>query len=232
MLRARKHRKVSMTKVSKQEPEAEFCQHPSASRVANQVSCEPKYPLQKSPAEASGVVMPKSRLSREEKGKMPICSSNTANRKVTTAIIPSPNSRAATPCAGLVLMSEATVPRRTRRVHDSEARGKVLPKANRLRSSIAGKAPQRASLSSSSGAKLALCGEARTEALFSANPLCGDKRSRTSSYARSKSASGLDGLGPTGSDLREFLTNKRKSESFRTTPCCQLLTTGSSSERF
>ena len=28
MLRARKHRKVSMTKISKQEPEAEFCQTP------------------------------------------------------------------------------------------------------------------------------------------------------------------------------------------------------------
>ena len=71
------------------------------------------------------------------------------------------------------------------------------------------------------GVSKVLSREARTEALFSANPLCGDKRSRTSSYARSKRASVLDRLGPTGSDLREFLTNKRKSESFRTTPCCQ-----------
>ena len=89
-------------------------------------------------------------------------------------------------------MSEATVPQR---MHD-------------VRNSIADKAPQRASLSSSSSAKLALCGgakglslsadsvayaastskgipkalnrDARAEALFSANPLCGDKRSRTS----------------------------------------------------
>ena len=43
MPRARKHRKVSMTKVSKHEPEVEFCQHPSTLRVANQVPCEPKY---------------------------------------------------------------------------------------------------------------------------------------------------------------------------------------------
>ena len=36
-------------------------------------------------------------------------------------------------------MSEATVPQRTRRVQDREARAKVLSKANPLRSSIAGK---------------------------------------------------------------------------------------------
>ena len=47
MLRARKHRKVSTTKVSKQKPEAEFCQHPSASRMASQVPCEPKHTLPK-----------------------------------------------------------------------------------------------------------------------------------------------------------------------------------------
>ena len=43
MLHARKNRKVSMAKA----PEAEFCQHPSASRVAGQVPCEPKSPLLK-----------------------------------------------------------------------------------------------------------------------------------------------------------------------------------------
>ena len=123
-------------------------------------------------------------------------------------------------------------------------------KANRLRSSTADKAPQRAPPSGSSSAKLLPCGgakglslstdsvayaasapkgvskvlsrAARAEAPCSANPLCGDKRSRTSSYARSKRASTLDRLGPTGSDLREFLTNKRKSESFQiTSPYCQ-----------
>ena len=127
-------------------------------------------------------------------------------------------------------MSEATVPQPTREVH----------------SRIADKAPQRAPLSSLSSAELAPCGgvkglspsadivayaasapkgvskvlsrEARAEVLLCANPLCGDKRSRTSSYARSKRASALDRLGPIGSDLREFLTNERKSESFRTTP--------------
>ena len=142
MLRARKHRKVSMTKVSKQKPEAEFCQHPSASRVANQVPCESKYPLpkrmwrpkQKSLAKASGVATPKPRLSREEKGKMPICPNNAASREVTTTIIPSPNSRAAMPHAGFVLMSEATVQQCTRRVYSCEARAKVPSEANCLRS--------------------------------------------------------------------------------------------------
>ena len=130
---------------------------------------------------------------------MPVCS----NHKVTTVIIPSSNLRAAMPRAGLVLMSEATVPQRTRRVH-------------RLRSSIAGNAPQRAPLSGSSGSKLALRGEARTQALLSVDPFCRDKRSRTSSYTRSKRASVLDCLGPSGSDLQELLTNKQTSSS-----CCQ-----------
>ena len=43
MLHARKHRRVSMAKA----PEAEFCEHPSASRVASQIPCEPKSPLSK-----------------------------------------------------------------------------------------------------------------------------------------------------------------------------------------
>ena len=115
-------------------------------------------------------------------------------------------------------MSKAIVPQRTHWVHDSEARAKILSKANPLRSSIAGKAPQRAPLSGSSSAKLALGGEGRTEALFSANPFCRDKRSRTLSYVRSKRASTLDCLGSNGPDLRELLASKQKSESFRTTP--------------
>jgi len=186
------------------------------------------------------------RLSREEKGKMPACSNNAASREVTAATIPSPNSRATTR-ASFGLMSEATVPQHTRDLHSRKVRTKTLSKANHLHSSTMDKAPQRAPLSSSSSTKLMLCGEAKglslsadsiassapegfskvlsrgakTEALFSANPLCGDKRSRTSSYTRSKRASALDRLGPTGSDLREFLTNKQKSESFQTTSCCQ-----------
>ena len=199
MLRARKHRKVSTTKVSEQKPEAEFCQHPSALRVADQVPCEPKYPLpkrmwrpkQKSLVEASGIATPKPRLSHKEKGKMPVSSNNAASREVTTAIIPSPDSRVATPCASLIHMSEATIPQRTHRVHDRETRAEVL---------------------------------------FSANPFCRDKRNGTSSYKRPKRASTRDCSGSNGPDLRELLANKRKSESFRTTPpyCqqkgCQLVT--------
>ena len=219
----------STAKVSEQKPEAEFCQHPPASRVANQVLCEPKpkrmwRPKQKSLTEASGVATPEPRLSRKEKGKRPLCSSNAADHEVTTVIIPSPDSRAATPCASLVHMSKATVPQRTHRVHDREARAKVLSKANPLRSSIAGKAPQRAPLSSSSSTKLAPIGEARTEALFSAIPFCGDKRSRTLSYVRSKRASALDCLGHTWPDLRELLTNKQTSPSCCQQVGCQLVT--------
>ena len=65
---------------------------------------------------------------------------------------------------------------------------------------------------------------------FSANPFCRDKRNGTSSYERPKRASTRDCSGSNGPDLRELLANKRKSESFRTTPpyCqqkgCQLVT--------
>jgi len=95
MLHARKHRKVSMAKASEQKPEAEFCRHPSASRVAGQVPCEPMSPLSKQmwrPKQsalykASGVAAPQVRLSREEKSKMPACSNKAASREVTTATI-------------------------------------------------------------------------------------------------------------------------------------------------
>ena len=164
--------------------------------------------------EVSGVATPQVRLSRKEKGKMPACSVETVSREVTTTM-PSPNSGAVTPHASLILMSEATVPQGT---HD-------------VRSNIADKVPQCASLPSSSSAKLALCSgakglslsvdsgayaasapkdipkvlsrEVRARALFSANYLRGDKKNRTSSYAQSNIASALDRLGPTGSDLRD-----------------------------
>ena len=166
---------------------------------------------------------------------MPACSDEIASREATTTTMPSPKSGAVTPRASLVLMSEATVPQGTHDVHSREA---------------GTKAPQRASLPSSSSTKLALRSgakgsslsvdsgayaastpkdipkalsrEARAEALFSANPLYGDKKNMTSSYVQPNRASALDRLGPTGSDLREFLTNKRKSESFPISLfCCQ-----------
>ena len=156
MLHARKHRKVSMAKVSKQKSEAESCQHHPASRVANLVPCEPKSPLskqmwrpkQKALYEASDVTTPQVRLSCEEKGKIPACSSETANREVTTATIPSPNSRTVTPRASLVLMSKATdtVPQGMHDVHSGE---------------VGTKAPQCASFPNSSSTKLALRSEAK-----------------------------------------------------------------------
>jgi len=136
------------------------------------------------------------------------------------------------------------------KVFSREARAKALSSANHLRSKVADKAPQCAPLPSSSITKLALrsgakgsslsvdsgayvasapkgipkvfsC-EARGKALSSANHLCGDEKNRTSSYVQSKRVSELNHLSPAGSDLREFLTSKRKSESFRTSSsCCQ-----------
>ena len=140
----RKHRKVSMAKVSEQKPEAESFQHLSALRVASQVPCEPKSPFskqmwkQKALYEASGVATPQVRPSRKEKGKTPACFDETITREVTTTMMPSPNSGAVTPRASLVPMSEATVSQGTHAVHNRE---------------VGTKAPQRA--------KLALCSEAK-----------------------------------------------------------------------
>jgi len=47
VLHIRKHRKVSMAKVSEQKPERAFSQLLSVSREANQVPCEPKSPFPK-----------------------------------------------------------------------------------------------------------------------------------------------------------------------------------------
>jgi len=47
MLHIRKHRKVSMTKVSEQKPEGDSSQLLSAARVASQAPCEPKSSLSK-----------------------------------------------------------------------------------------------------------------------------------------------------------------------------------------
>ena len=91
MLHARKHRKVSMAKVSEQKPEAESFQLLSASCVAGQVPCEPKSPFSKQiwrpKQKALGVATPQVHFSREEKGKTPVCFVETVNREVTTVTI-------------------------------------------------------------------------------------------------------------------------------------------------
>ena len=71
---------------------------------------------------------------------MPACSNKAVSREVTAATVPSPNSRAVTTRASLILMSEATVPQGTHEVLSREA---------------GTKAPQRASFPSSSTIKLA-----------------------------------------------------------------------------
>ena len=92
MLHARKHRKVTMAKVSEQKPDADSSRLFSASRVASQVPCEPKSPLskkmwrpkQKALCEALGAATPQVRLSREDKGEIPACFVETISRKART----------------------------------------------------------------------------------------------------------------------------------------------------
>jgi len=76
----------------------------------------------------------------------------------------SPNLKAVTPCANLVLMSKVTddvantalVPQGTNKVFNHKAGTKALSSASHLRFKAENKAPQRASLSKSSSAKSAL----------------------------------------------------------------------------
>jgi len=90
------------------------------------------------------------------------------------------------------------------------------------------------------GAPEVLTRDARTNALSSSNHFCGDERNNTSTCvsfsklaskkvvsklpesinARSTRISALSRLSPAGSDLREFLASKRKSESLQTSPSC------------
>jgi len=160
--------------------------------------------------------MPQVRLPREDKGKMPACFVETIGREARTATIHSPNTGAMTPHANLVLPSEVTesmaatapVPQSARGVPSRQAEAKAPRNANHLRSKLANKAPQRASLPDSSRVKFALRGgakglslgadsgayaalapkgdpevlsrEARTKALSSTNHLCGDERNNAS----------------------------------------------------
>ena len=97
-------------------------------------------PKQKALYEASGIATPQVHLSREEKGKIPACFVETLSHEVTTTIMSSPNSGAATPRVSLVLMSEAT---------DTVSQGTHDVRIHEVRT----KAPQ--------GSKLALCSEAK-----------------------------------------------------------------------
>jgi len=144
----------------------------------------------------------------------------------------------------------APVPQDTRGVPSRKARTKAPSGANLLRSKVADKAPQHASPPSSSSTKLALRSgvkglspsvdsgayaastsksipkvlsrEVRAKALSSTNHLCSHEKNKASSYAQSSTTSVLSRLSPTTSDLREFLTNKRKSDLLQTFPsCCQ-----------
>jgi len=147
---------------------------------------------------------------------MPTCFVETISREARTTTIPSPNTGAVTPRANLVLPSEVTdstagtapVPQGTRGVPSCQAGAKAPSSANHLRSKVTNKAPQRASLPSSSSIKFALrdgakglslgadsgayaasalkgapevlSREARAKALSNANYLCGDERNNAS----------------------------------------------------
>ena len=124
-------------------------------------------PKQKAPCETSSEATPQLHLSREDKGKMPVRFGSFAeaiSREARAATLPSPNPGAVTPCANLVLTSEATdgmentapVPQGTRGVPSRQAGTKAPSGANYLREKATSKAPQRASLPSSSSVKFAL----------------------------------------------------------------------------
>ena len=139
------------------------------------------------------------------------------------------------------MANSAPVSQSASEVLSTKAGPAALSSAKHLRNKAANKAPQCASLSKSLSVKSALRSEAkgsslgadssayvasapkgttkvlsrevRTKALSNANHFCGDEKNRTSSYAQPNRASALDRLGPAKSDLRRFLTSKRKSES-------------------
>jgi len=148
---------------------------------------------------------------------MPAYFAKTISREARAATLPSPNLGAVTPRANLVLTSEATdglastalVPQGMRGVPSRQVGTKAPSSANHLRNKVANKAPQCASLPSSSSVKFALCSrakgsslgadsdayaasapkgtpkvfsrEARTKALSSANHLYGDQKNEASS---------------------------------------------------
>ena len=131
---------------------------------ANPLSKQMLRPKQKALYKASGVITPQVRLSCEEKGKMPTCFTEAINCKARTATMPSPNSGAVTSRANLVLTSEvadgvistAPVLQGTREVPIRQAGTKTPSSANHLHNKVANKAPQCASLPSSSSVKFAL----------------------------------------------------------------------------
>ena len=121
-------------------------------------------PKQKVLYKASGVATPQDSLSREDKGKRAAYFTEAISREARTATMPSPNSGAVTPRTNLIFPSEVAdnmanttpVPQGTRGVPSHQTGTKAPSSANLLRSKEAKKAPQRASLSSSSSTKLAL----------------------------------------------------------------------------
>ena len=129
-------------------------------------------PRQKTPCDASGEALPQFRLSREDKGKLPVRFGSFAeafSRKAKLVTLPSPNRGAVTPCANFALTSEvpnglaysAPVPLGTSEVLSHKTGTEALHSASHLRNKTTTKAPQRASLSKSSGVKSAFQSEVK-----------------------------------------------------------------------
>jgi len=170
---------------------------------------------------------------------------NIISREAKLVSLPSPNLEALAPRANLTPMSEviggvantAPVPKGTNIVLSREAETEALCNAKYLHSKAKSKAPQRAkneltmtSLPKFSGAKLASCsGATRLTSPREINII--DKVISNSPKNRSLEARGLqpeqllqiskqDCVSLVNTNLREFLTNKRKLELLHTSPSC------------
>jgi len=159
--------------------------------------------------------------------------------------LPSLNLGAVTPNANLALTSEVTdgvantapVPKSTNRVLSRKAGTEALGSASYLRYKVKNKAPQRAktevtmtSLPKFSSAKFEPCGRATrlispsefniTDKLISKSPKNRSLKVRGLQPEQPLQISKQDRVRLVNTDLREFLTNKRKLELLHTSPSC------------
>ena len=134
-------------------------------------------PKLKAPCEASGEVPAQLRLSREDKGKMPLqfaSIAKTISREAKLVSLPSaPNLRGVTHSVNFALTSEVTngvanaalVPKGTSKILSRKTGIEALSSANHLHYKAENKAPQMTSLSKSSTAKSALWSKVKRSSL-------------------------------------------------------------------
>jgi len=180
-------------------------------------------------------------------GKMPLNLKGitAASREAKPISLSSPSSGAETPSANITPTSEVTdgvanivpVPKGTNRVHSREAGTEALCSACYLRGKAKSKAPQHAksevtitSLPKSSSAKLAshdrttrltsLSKVNMTNKVIFKSPKNRSLKARGLQPEQSLQVSKQDSISLVNTDLREFLTNKRKLELLHTSPSC------------